>query len=52
VLLEVLSRSDAADAEGGRPRANITNIADIKMDWLSGAKNVQIEQPTKHVKSG
>ncbi len=42
---EVLSRSGAADVKSGRPRANITNIADIKTDWPCGARNVQIQQP-------
>ena len=42
---EVLSRSGAADVRSGRPRTNITDIADIKTDWLYGARNVQIKQP-------
>jgi hypothetical protein len=41
----VLSRSAAVDVKSGKPRLNITNIADIKTDWLSGARNVQIKQP-------
>ncbi|NQT01250.1 MAG: hypothetical protein HQ580_04445 [Planctomycetes bacterium] len=41
----MLSKSDAADVKNGRPRTNITNIADIKTDWLYGARNVQIQQP-------
>jgi hypothetical protein len=45
VFTEVLSRSGAEDVKSGRPRTNITNIADIKTDWLYGARNVQIQQP-------
>ena len=45
MFTEALSRSDAADVKSGRPRPNITNIADIKTVWPSGARNVQIKQP-------
>jgi hypothetical protein len=51
VLPEVLSRSDAADVKSGTLRINITNIADIKTDWLCGARNVQIQLPIKHVRN-
>ena len=45
MLPEVLSRSGAANVKSGKPRTNITNIADIKTDWLFGARNAQIKQP-------
>ncbi len=51
VFTKGLSRSGAADVKSGRPRTNITNIANIKTDWLSGARNVQIKLPTKHVRN-
>ncbi len=51
VFTGVLSRSDAVDVKSGRPRTNITNITNIKTDWLRGARNVQIKLPIKHVRN-
>ena len=48
---EVLGRSGAADVKSGRPRTNITSITDIKTDCQCGARNVQIQLPTKHVRN-
>jgi hypothetical protein len=31
------------DVKSGRPRADSTNISDIKTDWRCGARNAQIK---------
>ena len=36
-------RSDAENAESGRPRATSTRNADTKMGWQHTVKNVQIK---------
>jgi len=41
----------ATDVKSGRPRTNITNITDTKMDFPNGVKNVQIKLPMQHVKN-
>ena len=50
-LLTGWNKNDVADAKGGRPRTNITNITDVKTDCLWGARYVQIKLPTKHVRN-
>jgi len=51
-LLMVSSRSDAEDVNSGSPRAVSTEIANIKMVWRSGARNVQIKPQTSVVSCG
>ena len=41
-----------ANAESGRLKASFTKDANTKMDWQTGAKNVQIKLPTKHAGGG
>lgn len=42
-LLMAPKRSDAENAESGRPRATSTRNADTKMGWQHTVKNVQIK---------
>ena len=48
----MLKKSDVADAGGGRSRACFTKDAAIRMDWPSGARDVQIKLPTRLVRNG